>query len=50
MTLIERSRRRMMLIRFFQLARNGQSDRQIRERLLNYLEEGANSAKVVFLL
>jgi ATP-dependent DNA helicase RecQ len=46
--IIERSRRRMML-ESVQLARNGQSDKQIRERLLNYLQEGANSAKVVFL-
>lgn len=42
---IERSRRRMML-EAVQMARNGNSDSQIRERLLNYLEEGANAARV----
>lgn len=42
---IERSRRRMML-EAVQMARNGTSDAQIRDRLLNYLEEGANAARV----
>jgi hypothetical protein len=46
--IIERSRRRMM-IESVQLARNGKTDQQIRERLLNYLEEGANTARVGFL-
>jgi ATP-dependent DNA helicase RecQ len=42
---IERSRRRMML-EAIQMARNGIDDTQIRERLLSYLEEGANAARV----
>ena len=46
---IERSRRRMML-EAVQMARNGNSDPQIRERLLNYLEEGANAARVTELV
>ena len=46
---IERSRRRMMF-EAVQLARNGNTDAQIRDRLLNYLEEGANSARVTELV
>ena len=43
--IIERSRRRMIL-ESVQMARNGTTDAQIRERLLNYLEEGASAARI----
>ena len=35
-----------MILEAVQMARNGKTDAQIRERLLNYLEEGANAARI----